>query len=151
MSRGTSASSPAWACALRGRPCSLTPSLVPLRRGHVPWCWAPWPGDGSRYPHHGAGPSGRRRGAAPSARGRWRFPLLGRAVVPTMSYLQQETATTRVVACLCDGGASTMRVTEVLRRKGSSVVTIAPDRSVRQVLGLLAEHRIGALVVSEDG
>ena len=44
-----------------------------------------------------------------------------------------------------------MRVTEVLRRKGGSVVTIAPDRSVREVLGLLAEHRIGVLVVSEDG
>ena len=44
-----------------------------------------------------------------------------------------------------------MRVTEVLRRKGSSVVTIAQDRSVREVLGLLAEHRIGALVVSDDG
>ncbi|HZL04790.1 MAG TPA: CBS domain-containing protein, partial [Coriobacteriia bacterium] len=44
-----------------------------------------------------------------------------------------------------------MRVTEVLRRKGGSVVTIAPDRSVRELLGLLAEHRIGALVVSDDG
>jgi len=44
-----------------------------------------------------------------------------------------------------------MLVTEVLMRKGSSVVTIAPDRSVREVLGLLAEHRIGALVVSDDG
>jgi len=44
-----------------------------------------------------------------------------------------------------------MRVTEVLRRKGRSVITIAPDRSVRELLGLLAEHRIGALVVSDDG
>ena len=44
-----------------------------------------------------------------------------------------------------------MRVTEVLRRKGGSVVTIAPDRSVRELLALLAEHRIGALVVSADG
>ena len=44
-----------------------------------------------------------------------------------------------------------MRVNEVLRRKGGSVMTIAPDRSVREVLGLLAEHRIGALVVSVDG
>ncbi|WP_024285506.1 CBS domain-containing protein [Cellulomonas sp. KRMCY2] len=44
-----------------------------------------------------------------------------------------------------------MRVTEVLRRKGGSVVTIAPDRSVHELLGLLAEHRIGALVVSGDG
>ena len=44
-----------------------------------------------------------------------------------------------------------MRVTEVLRRKGGSVVTVAPDRTVRELLGLLAEHRIGALIVSADG
>jgi CBS domain-containing protein len=44
-----------------------------------------------------------------------------------------------------------MQVSEVLRRKGGSVITIAPDRSVRELLGLLAEHRIGALVVSADG
>ena len=44
-----------------------------------------------------------------------------------------------------------MRVTEVLRRKGGSVVTIAPDRTVRELLGLMAEHRIGAVVVSADG
>ena len=44
-----------------------------------------------------------------------------------------------------------MRVTEVLRRKGGSVVTIAPDRSVRELLGLLEEHGIGAVVVSDDG
>ena len=55
------------------------------------------------------------------------------------------------MACGRDWGASTMRVTEVLRRKGGSVVTITPERSVREVLGLLAEHRIGVLVVSDDG
>ncbi len=44
-----------------------------------------------------------------------------------------------------------MRITEVLRRKGDTVVTIAPDRTVRELLALLGEHRIGALVVSEDG
>lgn len=44
-----------------------------------------------------------------------------------------------------------MRVNEVLRRKGGVVVTIAPDRSVRELLGLLAEHGIGAAVVSADG
>ena len=44
-----------------------------------------------------------------------------------------------------------MRVTEVLRRKGGSVVTIRPDRSVRELLGLLNEHGIGAVVVSGDG
>ena len=44
-----------------------------------------------------------------------------------------------------------MRVSEVLRRKGATVVTITPDRDVRELLGLLAEHGIGAVVVSEDG
>src|SRR5512143_234787 len=48
-------------------------------------------------------------------------------------------------------GASTMRITDVLRRKGNSVVTISPDRSVRELLELLAEHKVGALVVSSDG
>jgi len=44
-----------------------------------------------------------------------------------------------------------MRITEVLRRKGDVVVTIAPDRTVRELLAMLGEHRIGALVVSKDG
>jgi CBS domain-containing protein len=44
-----------------------------------------------------------------------------------------------------------MRVNEVLRRKGGEVITIAPDRTVRDLLNLLAEHGIGALVVSADG
>ncbi len=44
-----------------------------------------------------------------------------------------------------------MRITEVLRHKGATVVTISPDRTVRELLALLGEHRIGALVVSEDG
>jgi CBS domain-containing protein len=44
-----------------------------------------------------------------------------------------------------------MRVADALRRKGSSVVTISRDRSVRELLALLAEHGIGAVVVSYDG
>ncbi|MCL3861240.1 CBS domain-containing protein [Actinotalea sp. K2] len=44
-----------------------------------------------------------------------------------------------------------MRITEVLRRKGDEVVTISPQVGVRELLSLLAEHRIGALVVSDDG
>ena len=44
-----------------------------------------------------------------------------------------------------------MRVTEALRRKGGSVVTISRDRSVRELLALLAQHGIGAVVVSDDG
>ena len=42
-------------------------------------------------------------------------------------------------------------MSEVLRRKGATVITITPDRDVRELLGLLAEHGIGAVVVSEDG
>ena len=41
-----------------------------------------------------------------------------------------------------------MRITDVLRRKGDQVVTIGPDHTVRALLDALAEHRVGALVVS---
>lgn len=44
-----------------------------------------------------------------------------------------------------------MRITDVLRRKGNAVVTIAPHRTVRDLLAALAHHRVGALVVSSDG
>jgi CBS domain-containing protein len=41
-----------------------------------------------------------------------------------------------------------MRIADVLRNKGDKVVTLGPDDSVRRLLDLLAEHRVGALVVS---
>lgn len=44
-----------------------------------------------------------------------------------------------------------MRISDVLRRKGDEVVTIAPDESVRTLLAKLSEHGIGAMVVSDDG
>jgi CBS domain-containing protein len=44
-----------------------------------------------------------------------------------------------------------MRITDVLRHKGNSVVTITPTHSVRDLLAALARHRVGALVVSSDG
>ena len=44
-----------------------------------------------------------------------------------------------------------MRIIDVLRVKGTEVVTITPDTKVRQLLAVLAEHRIGAVVVSHDG
>jgi CBS domain-containing protein len=44
-----------------------------------------------------------------------------------------------------------MRVSDILRTKGESVQTVRPDASVRQLLSALAEHNIGALIVSEDG
>lgn len=44
-----------------------------------------------------------------------------------------------------------MRVKDVLASKGSAVATIAPDAPISQVLAELAEHNIGALVVTEEG
>jgi len=44
-----------------------------------------------------------------------------------------------------------MRISDVLRGKGDLVVTIAPDDPVTALLDALAEHRVGALVVSPDG
>ncbi|GAA2747936.1 CBS domain-containing protein [Terrabacter aerolatus] len=44
-----------------------------------------------------------------------------------------------------------MKVSDVLRNKGSEVVTIKPDETVSSLLDLLTEHRIGAVVVSTDG
>ena len=44
-----------------------------------------------------------------------------------------------------------MRITDVLRGKGTQVVTVPPDTKVRRLLDVLAEHGIGAVVVSEDG
>ena len=44
-----------------------------------------------------------------------------------------------------------MRITDVLRGKGTQVVTVPPDTKVRRLLDVLAEHGIGAVVVSADG
>jgi CBS domain-containing protein len=44
-----------------------------------------------------------------------------------------------------------MRISDVLRVKGAQVITIPPDTTVRRLLAVLAEHRIGAVVVSSDG
>ncbi len=44
-----------------------------------------------------------------------------------------------------------MRINDVLRAKGTQVVTVTPDTTVRRLLAVLAEHRIGAVVVSGDG
>ena len=44
-----------------------------------------------------------------------------------------------------------MFISDVLRTKGHQVVTVTPDASVRHLLTVLAEHGIGAVVVSGDG
>ena len=45
-----------------------------------------------------------------------------------------------------------MRINDVLRGKPrQDVVTIKPDASVRALIEMLAEHNVGALIVSVDG
>lgn len=45
-----------------------------------------------------------------------------------------------------------MNIGDVLKAKPStSVVTIGPDAGVRELIALLAEHNVGALIVSDDG
>ncbi|MEJ7833273.1 MAG: CBS domain-containing protein, partial [Nocardioides sp.] len=45
-----------------------------------------------------------------------------------------------------------MRIGEILKAKpNQDVVTITPDSGVRELIALLAEHNIGALIVSTDG
>ncbi|MGC5626873.1 CBS domain-containing protein [Georgenia sp. Z1344] len=43
-----------------------------------------------------------------------------------------------------------MRIDEVVRRKGHEVVTIRSDATVGELLDLLEQHRIGAVVVSDS-
>ena len=44
-----------------------------------------------------------------------------------------------------------MRISDLLRQKGDLVVSVKPDQSVIELLDLLAQHKVGALVVSTDG
>ena len=44
-----------------------------------------------------------------------------------------------------------MRISDILQEKGTTVVTIAADRSIHDAIRMLTEHRIGALVVTRDG
>lgn len=44
-----------------------------------------------------------------------------------------------------------MHVEGLLRSKGDEVATVAPSATVGVVVAALAEHRVGALVVSDDG
>jgi CBS domain-containing protein len=44
-----------------------------------------------------------------------------------------------------------MRIADVLQVKGDQVVTVRPETTVRDLVTLLVEHNIGAVVVSSDG
>ena len=43
-----------------------------------------------------------------------------------------------------------MRISDVLRSKGDQVVTVSPDITVRELVAVLVEHNIGAVVVATD-
>jgi CBS domain-containing protein len=44
-----------------------------------------------------------------------------------------------------------MRIQELLRTKGFHVITVRPSATVLEVVGLLKEYNLGAVVVSPDG
>lgn len=44
-----------------------------------------------------------------------------------------------------------MKLEDIIRKKGTSVVTIASTASAVELVALLAERQIGAVVVSDDG
>lgn len=44
-----------------------------------------------------------------------------------------------------------MRITDILSTKGSKVVHIAPEAPVAELVSLLKQHNLGAVVVSPDG
>ncbi len=43
-----------------------------------------------------------------------------------------------------------MQISNILATKGSIVVTVKPDQTIRESIVLLMKHRIGALVVVDD-
>lgn len=43
-----------------------------------------------------------------------------------------------------------MRIRDILDRKGRHVVTVSPDRTVREAVELLVDHDIGSLVVTSS-
>lgn len=44
-----------------------------------------------------------------------------------------------------------MKINDVIKSKGTAVITARSDSSVAELVALLSEHRIGAVVVTDDG
>ena len=44
-----------------------------------------------------------------------------------------------------------MRIRDILHAKGFDVVVISPEATVNELVALLSEHNLGAVVVSENG
>ena len=43
-----------------------------------------------------------------------------------------------------------MKVSSILATKGQTIISVQPKQSVREAIGLLTKHRIGALVVLDE-
>ena len=43
-----------------------------------------------------------------------------------------------------------MTVTEILKRKGTTVITIAPERSIKDAISTLVGHGVGSLLVADS-
>lgn len=91
----------------------------------------PSPGNSPRVPGEGALP----KSAFPEPRG------TGGLLIGSMRH---------ALRCRYWKGA-TLRIKDVLRHKGSAVVTVGPEATVHDLLAALSEHAVGALVVSTDG
>lgn len=50
-----------------------------------------------------------------------------------------------------EGTVRTMKIEDVIRNKGTDVVTIAPSATVADLVEMLRQRNIGAVVVSTDG
>jgi CBS domain-containing protein len=74
---------------------------------------------------------------------RWR-PVPRRATVRGGPASAPQAVRSRATA---HGREDDMKISDVLRSKGTEVVTISPDDTVRHLLGELARHRVGALLV----
>lgn len=44
-----------------------------------------------------------------------------------------------------------MSVAQILREKGNDIISVKEDAAVSEVLGILKQHRIGAVMVMKDG
>ena len=44
-----------------------------------------------------------------------------------------------------------MNIASILATKGDKVVTVRPEQTIREALGVLAQHNIGCLVVVDEG
>ena len=89
-------------------------------------------------------------------------PLPARQVLYQLSYSPKTNTTVPDVRAVVTEGTLSrhdehthrggpLKISRILNNKGSFVATVSPDASVSELLALLAEHKIGAVVVAVSG